>query len=93
MTLPAEAPAGPAPASRPRVSTNVGPEAQPTRTFMLLFDDIHLSPGQSIAAKAALGEFLRTGVREGDRVTLIAASGASGGARACRRAARSSWPS
>ncbi len=77
VTLPAEAPAGPAPASRPRVSTNVGPEAQPTRTFMLLFDDIHLSPGQSIAAKGALGEFLRTGVREGDRVSLIAASGAS----------------
>ena len=65
-----------APVARPRVSSNVGPEAPPTRTFLLFFDDIHLSPGLSVAAKAAVGEFLRTGVRDGDRVSLLAASGA-----------------
>ena len=35
-----------------------------------------MSPGLSVAAKAAVGEFLRTGVRDGDRVSLLAASGA-----------------
>jgi VWFA-related protein len=62
---------------RPRVSTNYGPEAQPTRTFVLVYDDVHLSPGLAVAAKAAAGEFLRTSVREGDRVSLLATSGAA----------------
>ena len=42
-----------------------------------MFDDVHLSPGLSVAAKAAVGEFLRNGVREGDRVSLLATSGAA----------------
>ena len=76
VVVPPAAAVGRAPVARPRVSTNVGPELQPTRTFLLFFDDIHLSPGLSVAAKAAVGEFLRTGVRDGDRVSLLAASGA-----------------
>ena len=63
------------PVERPRVSTNVGPEAQQTRMFVVVFDDIHLSPAQALPAKAAIGEFLRTGVRAGDRVTLVATAG------------------
>ena len=77
VVLPA---APPSPGTRhepPRVSSNFGPEAQPTRTFLLVFDDIHLSPGLAVAAKAAASEFLRTGVREGDRVSLLATSGAA----------------
>ena len=77
VVLPAAASPVDEPHERPRVSTNYGPEAQPTRTFVLVFDDVHLSPGLAVAAKAAAGEFLRTGVRDGDRVSLLATSGAA----------------
>ncbi len=60
-----------------RVSTNVGPEAQQTRTFVIVFDDIHLSVEQALRAKAAVGEFLRSGVRDGDRVSLVASGGSA----------------
>jgi VWFA-related protein len=63
-----------APAPRPRISTNTGPEAAPARTFVVVFDDTNLSPGLAVAAKAAITEFLRVGVRAGDRVSLIAPS-------------------
>ena len=56
-------------------STNVGPQERQGRTFVLVFDDIHLSPGQAFRAKAAAAEFLRSGVAPGDRVTLIATGG------------------
>jgi VWFA-related protein len=69
------APAAPVAARRTPFSTNVTPEARQARTFLLVFDDIHLSVAQAQRAKAAIGEFLRTGVRAGDRVALIATSG------------------
>ena len=53
----------------------MGPEAQETRTFVIVFDDIHLSAEQALRAKAAIGEFLRTGVRDGDRISLVASTG------------------
>ena len=56
-------------------STNASPEARQGRTFLIVFDDIHLSVAQALRAKAAVGEFLRTGVRAGDRVTLVATGG------------------
>ena len=77
VALPPEPPAPNAPVTRPRVSSNLTPEAQQGRTFLIVFDDIHLSPGIAIPAKAAVGEFLKSSVREGDRVSLIASSGAS----------------
>jgi VWFA-related protein len=74
VVVPPPAPA--AVAARPRpFSTNVDREARHGRTFVLLFDDIHLSPGQAWRAKAAAAEFLRSGVSAGDRVTLIATAG------------------
>jgi VWFA-related protein len=63
------------PAARPRVSSNLDPEIQTGRTFVILFDDIHLTPAQAHRAKGAVQEFLTTGVREGDRVTLVASGG------------------
>jgi VWFA-related protein len=69
------APPPSAPAPRPPFSTNVGPEVRHGRTYLLVFDDIHLSPGQAHRAKAAAAEFLRSGVAPGDRVTLIATGG------------------
>ena len=42
---------------------------------MILFDDIHLTMAGAHKAKAAVAQFLKTGVREGDRVSLIATGG------------------
>src|SRR6185436_19681646 len=56
-----------APVERPRVSTNTAAEIHSGRTFVVLFDDIHLTPFQSRRAKGAVQEFLTSGVREGDR--------------------------
>ena len=74
VQLPAESAAPPL-AHRLPFSTNQSPEARQGRTFVLVFDDIHLSVAQAQRAKAAVGEFLRTGARPGDRVTLIATGG------------------
>jgi VWFA-related protein len=63
------------PAARPRVSTNTAREVQTGRTFVVVFDDIHLTPGQARRAKVAVTEFLTKGVREGDRVSLVATGG------------------
>ncbi len=63
--------------ARPAVSSNRGPEARQYRTFVVIFDDINLSPAQALRAKAAIGEFLRTGVREGDLVVLVASAGSA----------------
>jgi VWFA-related protein len=60
---------------RPRISTNLDPETRTGRSFVLVFDDIHLTPFQAHRAKAAVSEFLKSGVREGDRVSLVATGG------------------
>jgi VWFA-related protein len=60
---------------RPRVSTNTVPVARTGRSFVIVFDDIHLAPFQAHRAKTAVAEFLKGGVREGDLVTLIATGG------------------
>jgi len=61
------------PKPAPRVSTNQR-EAEDThgRTFVVLFDDIRLTAAMAQRAKGAVADFLRSGVREGDRVTLVA---------------------
>jgi VWFA-related protein len=64
-----------APPPKPRLSTNQSPEAQAGRTFAIVFDDVHMAPFQAHRAKGAVAEFLKSGVREGDRVTLAAAGG------------------
>ena len=63
------------PKEPPRISTNNEPEARTGRTFVILFDTIHLAPPQAQRAKVAVAEFLKNGVREGDRVTLIGTGG------------------
>jgi VWFA-related protein len=64
-----------APPARPRVSTNRVPRRQSVRSFVILFDDVHLTPYNAQPAKAAVAAFLENGVREGDRVSLLATSG------------------
>jgi len=69
---PAEAPAS-APAAT--VSTNVDAENRLGRTFVIVFDDVHLRAYTALHAKAAVEDFLAKQAREGDRVTLLAATG------------------
>lgn len=69
----------PAPPIGPRkmrsISTNQGAEVRTGRTFVIVFDDVHLQPFQANRAKAAIDQFLKTGTRDGDRVTLLASGG------------------
>jgi VWFA-related protein len=63
--------------AKPRLSSNQTKEARTGRSFVVVFDDVHLTPGMAQRAKSAVAEFLKTGVREGDRVTLVATGGAA----------------
>jgi len=60
------------PPARPKVSTNQGSADAHGRTFVLFFDDVRLTPAMAHRAKGAIADFLARGVREGDRVTLVA---------------------
>jgi VWFA-related protein len=66
--------AGPAP-TRPRSATNLEPAEARGRQFVIVFDDVHMSPLNAQRAKAAVAEFLRHGTRTGDRATLVATGG------------------
>jgi VWFA-related protein len=76
VVVPETRPEQPAPAPR-RIafSSNVTPEVRRARTFLVVFDDVHLTSVGAFRAKGAVGEFLRSGVADGDRVTLIATGG------------------
>jgi VWFA-related protein len=64
------------PASLPRVSSNAsGSEGARGRIFVVVFDDLHLTRSGALRAKGAVAEFLESGVRDGDHVTLAATSG------------------
>jgi len=73
----ATTPATPRPAAAPlpRVSANSEAEERRGRTFVLVFDDVHLTAATALRAKAAVTEFLRKQTGEGDRVTLVATGG------------------
>jgi VWFA-related protein len=71
----ADAPASEGPVAPAFASTNVGPEPRRARTFVVVFDDIHLSFAQAYRAKGAVTEFLGKATAAGDRVTLIATGG------------------
>ncbi|HEX9188550.1 MAG TPA: VWA domain-containing protein [Vicinamibacteria bacterium] len=60
--------------SRPSWSTNLA-RVRLGRTFLVLFDDIHLSPSQAFRAKATVSAFLDNAVADGDTVVLVASSG------------------
>jgi VWFA-related protein len=65
---------GPRP-GRDRVATNVVPVQERGRLFVVVFDDLHLSPTNARRAKAAVASFLEKGTQEGDRVLLVASGG------------------
>lgn len=61
----------------PRISTNAQVEVKPGRSFVVILDDMNLTPFRTRDAKAAIVSFLENGVRDGDYVTLIATSGSA----------------
>ena len=69
-----EAPAGQEPAAE-RVATNLVLPRERGRLFVVIFDDLHLSPTNARRAKAAVAAFLEKGTQEGDRVLLVASGG------------------
>ena len=56
-----------APAARARVATNIEPPAERGRLFVIVFDDVHMSPLDAQRAKAAVAAFLDRGTQAGDR--------------------------
>ena len=65
---PAGAPSGSAAA---RSSTNLDRAGRPPRTFVVVFDDVHLGALDAVAAKEAVVRFLAQGTQPGDRVSLV----------------------
>ena len=62
----------PRPLAATRLSTNTGRNiAGPSRTFVLVFDDLHLSPARAADAKKAAREFVAKSTQPGDIVTLV----------------------
>ncbi len=68
---------GSEPTRRDPVSTNLVRDKRRGRTFVVVFDDIHLSPAQAHRARGAVMAFLESGVGDGDVVTLVATGGSA----------------
>jgi VWFA-related protein len=59
-----------------RVSTNAPPPgAQRRRTFVIVFDNVHMAPERIGVARAAVAEFAASALRPGDEVTIVPTSG------------------
>ena len=69
----------PGPATPPPPSSYSANVAKPHlgRTFVVLFDDIHLTSTQAFRAKATVSAFLDKGVADGDTVVLVSAAGSA----------------
>jgi VWFA-related protein len=61
----------------PRSYSTNQEKVQLGRTFVVLFDDLHLTPGQALRAKGTVTAFLDTSVADGDTVVLVASSGSA----------------
>ena len=59
-----------APVAPVRVVTNLAPEPEGA-SFLVVADDIHLSPRGASEARAVLERFLRESVRDGDRLAVV----------------------
>jgi VWFA-related protein len=64
-----------APPPRPHLATNMTPKGLPGRSFVIVFDNLHMTPLNAQRAKAAVEAFLDKGLALGDRVTLAATGG------------------
>jgi VWFA-related protein len=72
-------PTGPAPASAvsKRVASNTDQLKRNARTFVIVFDGLHLSPMAAIQAKQAIEKFLSTGLNDDDYVMLLSTQSAT----------------
>lgn len=61
--------------TRTRMSTNVRSTDEQGRTFVIVFDDLHMAEDRAIFAKDSLKSFLEDGLRTGDQVALVPTSG------------------
>jgi VWFA-related protein len=61
----------PAPPPEPRSSTNQAPLPRRGNHFVVVFDELHLTPAEAHRAREAVREFLETAVAIGDRVALV----------------------
>ncbi len=57
------------------LSSNAEEGTRPERTFVVVFDDVHMDPIAARAAKRAVRQFVETMLRPGDLVTLVPGSG------------------
>jgi len=62
---------------RPRVSVNTGLQGMTARSFVIVFDQVHLTSLNAERAKKAIADFFRFGPREGDTVTIVGTGGGS----------------
>jgi VWFA-related protein len=60
---------------RARVATNATPVAEAGRLFVVVFDDVHMSPLNAHRAKTAVASFVDRGAQPGDRVLLLSTGG------------------
>jgi VWFA-related protein len=76
VVLPPEEPerAAPVRSEPPRIATNTAPRL-PGRTFVVVFDNLNMSPLNTQRAKAAVVAFLEKGLHDGDRVMIAATAG------------------
>jgi VWFA-related protein len=68
--LPA-APAPPPPLSASRASSNEDPARRQASSFVIVFDEVHLDPGEAERVRVALRKFLSTALAPGDQVALV----------------------
>jgi VWFA-related protein len=55
----------------PRASSNRARPGREPASFVIVFDELHLAVAEAVRARAAVAEFLRSGVADGDRVALV----------------------
>jgi VWFA-related protein len=72
---PAVASPGGPPLPRSRLATNLEAGPSAGRTYVIVFDNLHMTALNAQRAKNAIATFLDKGVSEGDRITLIATGG------------------
>lgn len=67
----------PTTAPAPRVSTNAETPDAAGRWFFIVFDDVNITQFATPRAREAIAQFIREGLRPGDRVMIAPASGGS----------------
>ncbi len=57
-----------------RIATNASAPGEIRRLFVIVFDDLHLSPGSAKRAKSVLREYFKTFFQPGDQLSLVPTS-------------------